>query len=91
MKRIRLLSVALTILLLSIPAYVSAQTKKLTVLYSNDLHAHLEPHRVPWISETRLVGGFANFATLVKREKAKNPNTLCSTPAISLPARTSVR
>ncbi|MBK8813136.1 MAG: bifunctional metallophosphatase/5'-nucleotidase [Acidobacteria bacterium] len=76
MKRIRLLSVALTILLLSIPAYVSAQTKKLTVLYSNDLHAHLEPHRVPWISETRLVGGFANFATLVKREKAKNPNTL---------------
>ncbi|MBK7705466.1 MAG: bifunctional metallophosphatase/5'-nucleotidase [Acidobacteria bacterium] len=76
MKRIRLLSVALTILLLSVPAYVAAQTKKLTVLYSNDLHAHLEPHRVPWISETRLVGGFANFATLVKREKAKNPNTL---------------
>lgn len=77
MKRIRLLSVALTILLLSVPAYASAQTKKLTVLYSNRmLHAHLEPHRVPWISETRLVGGFANFATLVKREKAKNPNTL---------------
>ncbi len=76
MKTKNLLTVVLTIVLLSLPAHVAAQKKKLSILYSNDLHAHLEPHRVPWISETRLVGGFANFATLVKREKAKNPNTL---------------
>jgi len=50
--------------------------KKITILYTNDLHAHLDPHRVPWISNTRLVGGFANIATRVKQEKAANPNTL---------------
>lgn len=53
-----------------------AQTKKLTILYSNDLHAHLEPHIVPWVSKTRKVGGFANIATLVKREKAANDHTV---------------
>lgn len=56
---------------------VSVDTsKKITILYTNDLHAHLDPHRVPWISNTRLVGGFANIATRVKQEKAANPNTL---------------
>lgn len=57
-------------------AELPAQEKQLTVLYSNDLHGHLDPHRVPWVSQTRLVGGFANIATIVKREKAANPNTL---------------
>ena len=57
-------------------AAAQAQQRDLTILYSNDLHAHLEPHKVPWVSETRLVGGFANIATLVKREKAANPNTV---------------
>lgn len=50
--------------------------RKLTILYTNDLHAHLEPHRVPWISEKRLVGGFANIATLVKQQKTADSNTL---------------
>lgn len=50
--------------------------RKLTILYTNDLHAHLEPQKLSWISEKRLVGGFANIATLVKQEKAANPNTL---------------
>ncbi len=58
-----------------VPA-VFAQGKKLTILYSNDLHAHVEPQIVPWVSDTRPVGGFANIATLVKREKAANPNTV---------------
>ncbi|WP_190242761.1 bifunctional metallophosphatase/5'-nucleotidase [Hymenobacter lapidiphilus] len=50
--------------------------KKITLLYTNDLHAHLEPQKLPAVSETRLVGGFANIATLVKQEKQANPNTL---------------
>ena len=53
-----------------------AQEKKLTVLYTNDLHAHFEPHIVPWVDKARKVGGFANIATLVKREKAANSNTV---------------
>ncbi len=62
--------------LLFVSAAAQAQDRKLTILYSNDLHAHLEPHKVPWVSDTRLVGGFANIATLVKREKAANPYTV---------------
>jgi len=53
-----------------------AQEKKLTVLYTNDLHAHFEPHIVPWVDKTRKVGGFANVAALVKKEKAANPHTV---------------
>jgi 2',3'-cyclic-nucleotide 2'-phosphodiesterase (5'-nucleotidase family) len=52
------------------------QTKDLTLLYTNDLHAHLEPQKLNWISENRLIGGFANIATLVKEEKKKNPNAI---------------
>ncbi|MBX7055103.1 MAG: bifunctional metallophosphatase/5'-nucleotidase [Pyrinomonadaceae bacterium] len=73
MKRFML---AMAAALLFVSAAAQAQDRKLTILYSNDLHAHLEPHKVPWVSDTRLVGGFANIATLVKREKAANPYTV---------------
>ncbi|MBD0395810.1 MAG: metallophosphatase, partial [Microcoleus sp. C1-bin4] len=53
-----------------------AQEKKLTVLYTNDLHSHFEPQIVPWVDKTRKVGGFANIAALVKREKKANPHTV---------------
>ena len=68
--------IVLITLLLMLAAGVAAQETKLTILYTNDLHAHLEPHIVPWVDKTRKVGGFANIATLVKREKAANPNTV---------------
>ncbi|MFV0387644.1 MAG: bifunctional metallophosphatase/5'-nucleotidase [Pyrinomonadaceae bacterium] len=55
---------------------VNAANRQLTVLYTNDLHAHLEPFIVPWVSKTRKVGGFANIATLVKKEKASNNHTV---------------
>lgn len=63
-------------ILSSLFAHAQEGPIKFNLLYTNDLHAHVEPHRVGWVSETRNVGGFANIATLVKREKAKNPNTL---------------
>ena len=55
---------------------VRSEIKELNFLYTNDLHAHLQPHIEQWISKTRPVGGFANLATLVKEEKSVNPNTL---------------
>lgn len=55
---------------------LSAFAQDLTILYTNDLHAHLDPLKTAWISETRTVGGFANIATLVKKEKKANPNTV---------------
>lgn len=50
--------------------------KILTILYTNDLHAHLEPQKIGWISENRTIGGFANIASLVKTEKQNNPNAV---------------
>lgn len=64
------------ILLLAFSFSAFAQERSLTILYTNDLHSHLEPHIVPWISKTRKVGGFANIATLVKKEKAANSHSV---------------
>ena len=69
-------SVFLVTLICSFANIVSADIKELTILYTNDLHSHLLPHKESWMSEDRLVGGFANIATLVKQEKADNPNTI---------------
>jgi 2',3'-cyclic-nucleotide 2'-phosphodiesterase (5'-nucleotidase family) len=68
----------LSILLLFVAGFTlsQAQTKNFTLLYTNDLHSHLEPHKINWVSESRHVGGFANIATLVKKEKNNNPHTL---------------
>jgi len=62
-------------LLITLLSLVAA-AQKLNVLYTNDLHAHFEPQIVPWVSTTRKVGGFANVAALVKKEKAAHPNTI---------------
>ena len=48
---------------------ITSEVKELTILHTNDLHAHLFPRIAPWISESRKIGGFANLATLVKQEK----------------------
>ncbi|EOC1306190.1 bifunctional metallophosphatase/5'-nucleotidase [Cronobacter dublinensis] len=57
---------------LSLPALA----KDITVIYTNDLHAHVEPYKVPWIANgQRDVGGFATISALVKQEKAHNKAT----------------
>lgn len=76
MKKLHLLAFALFVFTISFVQEASAHNKTLTVLYSNDLHSHFEPQIVPWVDKTRKVGGFANVARLVKREKAANPNTV---------------
>ena len=55
---------------------ITSEVKELTILHTNDLHAHLFPRIAPWISESRKIGGFANLATLVKQEKRLNPNNI---------------
>ena len=69
-------TILLLVALLATSLFSQSQSKNLTLLYTNDLHAHLEPQKLGWISDTRLIGGFANIATLVKEEKKKNPNTI---------------
>ena len=47
-----------------------------TVIYTNDLHAHVEPYKLPYVANgQRAVGGFANITTFVKQEKALNKAT----------------
>ena len=59
----------------SIPAGKDT-VRSLTILYTNDMHAHFEPIEVSAISKTRKIGGFANIASIVKTNKKSNPNTL---------------
>ncbi|KUW45754.1 bifunctional metallophosphatase/5'-nucleotidase [Escherichia coli] len=59
---------------LTLPFWACA--KDVTIIYTNDLHAHVEPYKVPWIADgKRDIGGWANITTLVKQEKAKNKAT----------------
>jgi 2',3'-cyclic-nucleotide 2'-phosphodiesterase (5'-nucleotidase family) len=50
-------------LLLCLPLAAQSGTRPLTILHSNDLHAHLVP-------DDRGAGGFARLATAIRREKA---------------------
>ena len=48
---------------LTLPFWACA--KDVTIIYTNDLHAHVEPYNVPWIAEVnRYFGGGANITTL---------------------------
>lgn len=52
---------------LTLPFWACA--KDVTIIYTNDLHAHVEPYKVPWIADgKRDIGGWANITTLVKQE-----------------------
>ena len=53
-----------------------AEVNELTILHTNDLHAHSVHRRAHWISESRKSGCFANLATLVKQQKASNPTNI---------------
>ncbi|MGQ2396077.1 bifunctional metallophosphatase/5'-nucleotidase, partial [Salmonella enterica] len=37
----------------------SADARDITIYYTNDLHAHVTPEIIPYVSKTRPVGGFA--------------------------------
>ncbi len=64
------------IFLLLISFISHAEIKSISILYTNDLHSHLLPSIQTRISETRPVGGFANIATLVRKKKLSDPDTI---------------
>ena len=59
-------------ILLALPFCVCA--KNVTIYYTNDLHAHVSPGKIPAVDKARAVGGFANIATLVNdaRKESKD-------------------
>ncbi|WP_148242145.1 bifunctional metallophosphatase/5'-nucleotidase [Enterobacter asburiae] len=61
-------------ILLTLPFWACA--KDVTIIYTNDLHAHVNTYKLPYVANgQRAIGGFANITTLVKQEKAKNKAT----------------
>lgn len=57
-------------ILFALPLLVNA--KDVTIYYTNDLHAHVSPGKIPAVDKDRAVGGFANIATIVNDAKKKN-------------------
>lgn len=61
-------------ILLTLPFWACA--KDVTIIYTNDLHAHVDTYKVPYVADgKREIGGFANISTLVKQGKSKNKAT----------------
>ena len=55
---------------LTLPFWACA--KDVTIIYTNDLHAHVEPYKVPWIADgKRDIGGWANILRLLNKKKLK--------------------
>jgi len=53
---------------------ILAPNHQLTILFTHDLHSHFEPCKdVDDQGEVKLVGGYAQLASMIKREKAANP------------------
>ncbi|MDN8601684.1 bifunctional UDP-sugar hydrolase/5'-nucleotidase [Citrobacter sp. S2-9] len=54
----------------------SSMAQNVTIIYTNDLHAHVDTYKLPYVADgKRAIGGFANITTLVKQEKSKNKAT----------------
>lgn len=53
----------------------TSQTKKITILHTNDVHSHIDPFG-PEDGRNPNQGGVARRASLIKAIRAENPNTL---------------
>lgn len=42
---------------------------EVTILFTNDLHANVQPYRLTYVDRDRDIGGFARIASFVRREK----------------------
>ena len=46
-----------------------------TLLLTNDLHANVQPYKLPFVDKDRAIGGFANISAYVKAQKKLSPAT----------------
>nr|WP_276581065.1 bifunctional UDP-sugar hydrolase/5'-nucleotidase [Citrobacter cronae] len=72
MNKVPSLSLITLCLGLSSVISFSVDARDITIYYTNDLHAHVSPEIVPYVSKTRKVGGFAAISKIVKDAKSKN-------------------
>lgn len=63
----------------------SVHAKDVTIYYTNDLHDHVSPGKLPTVDKERLVGGFANIATIVNDAKKISKDVFFLMQVITLP------
>ena len=60
---------------LALPSFTSDNTKKITILHTNDVHSHIDPFG-PDAGRNANKGGVARRASLIESIRKENPNTL---------------
>lgn len=83
------IKLSLITLCLSATLATSVNAKDVTIYYTNDLHAHVSPGKIPAVDKNRAVGGFANIATIVNDAKKKTKMSFSLMQVITLPGHTS--
>lgn len=78
MKRVLslLLSLVMLVSFISIPTFATSDSKNLTVLFTHDLHSHIEPSKSVVGGKKVETGGFAKIKTMIDNVKAQGNNTL---------------
>lgn len=59
-----------------LPVFQGIYAEELVILYTNDLHAQVEPMKATWREDQRLMGGFANIAAYVNEVRAAKKNVV---------------
>ncbi|MFC1717545.1 bifunctional metallophosphatase/5'-nucleotidase, partial [Candidatus Poribacteria bacterium] len=59
-----------------LPVSQGIYAEELVILYTNDLHAQVEPMKATWLENKPLMGGFANIAAYVDEVRAAKQNVV---------------
>ena len=71
-----ILAVMLLLPLMPEATVKAEETKEIDIMFTHDLHSHLENFTIVENGENTKYGGMACMKTLIDAQKAKNPNTL---------------
>ena len=75
-KTLKIIIVSICGLLLSLSSVQASSPKKVEVIFTHDLHSHLDSYRVASTKGTEDVGGVSRLATVIKTQRQKHPDTL---------------
>lgn len=75
-KTLKIAIVSICGLLLSLSSVQASSPKKVEVIFTHDLHSHLDSYRVASPKGTEDVGGVSRLATVIKTQRQKHPDTL---------------
>lgn len=78
MRKILIAAIVAVLLMktMSMTVDASAKAKTLDVMFTHDTHSHLQQFSTVENGEECQLGGFAKIRTLIREQKAKNPDTL---------------